>query len=290
MDGLFEYNDILQSPYEAFIETDTKHPWPIKPHWHYYTEIIYVTEGSVDVTINNATYTAGVGDLIIFFPRAIHSMALTGTGRMRYSVLKFDINRLNFSNSYTPKLSSLFFAAEKNVSGYFPAEKIADMKLGNMVDDCVNEFSNKEYGYDLVINSRITYLLVKLLRIWREDGLDTDKMMLEKEDDRTIYNITEYIDAHSAELINIQNLAKMCNMSYSYFAREFKRLYGRSCKEYIEFIKTCKVENMLLFTDFDLNYISQETGFSDSSHLIKNFKKHKGITPKQFKKMHTDDN
>lgn len=289
MYGLFEYSDTLQAPYEAFVEDETKHVWPIKPHWHYFAELLYVTEGSINVTINNVSYTANVGDLIVFFPRAIHSIALTDDPNIHYTVLKFDMNWLNFSNSYTPRLSSLFSVAEKSVSGYFPAKCIEGLNLGVIFEDCVNEYSTKEYGYDLIINSKITYLLVTLLRIWRTNGLDTDKIVLEKEEDSTIYNITEYIDAHSNELLNVQELAKMCNMSYSYFAREFKRLHGRSCKEYIEFIKTCKVENMLLFTDFDLNYISQETGFSDNSHLIKNFKKHKGITPKQFKKLHLGD-
>lgn len=288
MYGLFEYSDTLQFPYEAFRENESKHNWPIPPHWHYFAEIIYVTEGAVNVSINNVSYTAKVGDLMVFFPRAIHSISLADEPNIGYSVLKFDMNWLNFSNSYTPRLSNLFNVAEKSVSGFFPAETIAHLGLDRIIEGCVNEYAAKEYGYDLVLKSRITYLLVNLLRIWRANGLDTDKIVLEREEDRTIYNITEYIDAHSNEPLNVQELAKMCNMSYSYFAREFKRLHGRSCKEYIEFIKTCKVENMLLFTDFDLNYISQEIGFSDSSHLIKNFKKHKGITPKQFKKMHTD--
>ena len=80
----------------------------------------------------------------------------------------------------------------------------------------------------------------------------------------------------------------MCNMSYSYFAKNFKQYYGRSCKEYIEFIRVSKAADLLLFTDFDLSYISQETGFSDSSHLIKIFRKWKGVTPKQFKKQHME--
>jgi len=72
-------------------------------------------------------------------------------------------------------------------------------------------------------------------------------------------------------------------MSYSYFAKSFHNLYGRSCKEYIEFIRISKAEELLLFTDCDLSYISQETGFADSSHLIKTFRRLKGMTPRQYK-------
>ena len=42
------------------------------------------------------------------------------------------------------------------------------------------------------------------------------------------------------------------------FAKNFKQYYGRSCKEYIEFIRICKAEDMLLFTDFDLRKQEKE--------------------------------
>ena len=67
-------------------------------------------------------------------------------------------------------------------------------------------------------------------------------------------------------------------MSYSNFARSFRQLYNQSCKEYIEFIRLNRVADLLIFTDLDLNYISQETGFSDCSHLIRSFKQWKGMT------------
>lgn len=51
-------------------------------------------------------------------------------------------------------------------------------------------------------------------------------------------------------------------------------------------MKIFKVEDFLLFTDFDLTYISQETGFSDCSHMIKCFKKYRDCTPKQFRTKH----
>ena len=127
---------------------------------------------------------------------------------------------------------------------------------------------------------------MQLIRIWREQGFDTDQAINNSSEVDSIHSITEYIDAHAGEPIKVEDLADMCNMSYSYFAKNFKQYYGRSCKEYIEFIRVSKAEDMLLFTDFDLSYISQETGFSDSSHLIKIFKKWKGVTPKQFKKQH----
>ena len=96
--------------------------------------------------------------------------------------------------------------------------------------------------------------------------------------------ITEYIEQHIGEDLRVEELASLCHMSYSHFAKSFREHHGRSCKKYIDFLRLCKVENMLLFTDFDLNYISQETGFSDCSHFIKAFKETHGMTPKQYRR------
>ena len=79
----------------------------------------------------------------------------------------------------------------------------------------------------------------------------------------------------------VQQLAEMCHMSYSNFARLFRENYGRSCKEYIKYIRLNKAQDLLLNSDYDLDYIAQETGFFDCSHFIRTYKKWRGITPKQ---------
>ena len=82
----------------------------------------------------------------------------------------------------------------------------------------------------------------------------------------------------------LKRTSEKCNMSYSGFAAKFHDLYGMTCKEYIEKMRIFKAEEYLLFTDNDLAFISEKTGFADTSHFIRIFKKHRGITPKQFRK------
>lgn len=76
----------------------------------------------------------------------------------------------------------------------------------------------------------------------------------------------------------------MCHLNYSHFAKLFRENYGRSCKEYIEYIRMNKAQDLLLNSYFDINYIAQETGFYDCSHFIRQYKKWRGITPKQERK------
>lgn len=288
MQYLFEYSDTLNSPYEACLFDTNVMPFPVRPHWHYFMEMVYMREGIGRIESDGVSYILEKGDMILFHPEAVHAIYSADDRPLKYEVLKFDVNKLYTENSYAPKLRIILSSANQNSKAptFFKSHETEHIPIADIFEECRRELDEKEYGYDILVHNKICYLLVSLIRIWRENGFDTDVAAGTASEVSSIHAITAYIDAHAGEPVKVEDLAEMCNMSYSYFAKNFKQYYGRSCKEYIEFIRICKAEDMLLFTDFDLSYISQETGFSDSSHLIKIFKKWKGVTPKQYKLQH----
>lgn len=285
MNYLFEQNDILNSPFEAFLFDTKKEVFPVQAHWHYFTEIIYMLEGTALIECNEEEFALQPGDLIVFHPQALHSIYTASREPLKYAVIKFDINSLHINSNYTPKLGSIFKSAVGNSKApiFFTVDSFNDFPLDYVMNKCIHEVAHKDYGYDIRFQSMISSLLIEILRVWRKNGFNTDMASLAPSDSDSLNTILEYIDEHSNEVIRVEYLAELCHMSYSYFAKKFHELYGQSCKEYIEFIKISKVKDLLLFTDFDLNYISQETGFSDCSHLIRIFKKKVGVTPKQYR-------
>lgn len=285
MQYLFESSDSLNAPYEGFLFDTRIHGFPIRPHWHYFMEILYILEGSAYIDCNNDTYILEPGDLILFHPKDIHSIYTSTNLPLKYYVIKFDINRITSSSTYAPRFRTIFHNARGLACApiHLPDDIIRSTLIPRLVADYVVELQKKDYGYDMVANAQLCALLTTVLRLWQQNGFDVEKATSGGEPLDTIYTITDYIDKHSSESLKVEDIARLCNMSYSYFAKTFREIYGQSCKEFIEFIRVCKVEDFLLFTDYDLNYISQETGFSDCSHLIKTFRKLRGITPKQYK-------
>lgn len=289
MNYLYEHTDILNAPIEAFLYDTQTAPFPIASHWHYYVEMIYVMEGTAWVTCNQNTYTIHSDELIFLPPEAVHSIYTTTPIPLRYVVLKFDANRINLSADYLPKVHSVFrsITKEQTLPITFKQEDFSDFSMQEFFTHCVREMEEKRYGYDCYLSSSISLLLLQLFRVWYQCGFASQLESYEKDDDYSIHDILLYIDAHSHEKIVVEDLADMCHMSYSYFAKMFKQLYGQSCKEYIEAIRLRKAENLLLFTNHDLTYISSETGFSDCSHLIRIFKRKYHMTPKQYRLAHT---
>lgn len=332
MQNLFEYTDGLNHPMEAFHHVLCPGNFPILPHWHYFIEIIYMLEGSIEATCADAVYGLHTGDLIIFCPQKVHALDIlydptisyglnpqktasqcrlyedapvpkinaqhnaiypisntetTVSGNIRYEVLKFDLNFLNANNRFKTNFSKTLVRAFETDPGniYFSADALQQYPIADWMASCIDEMSTQQYGYDIAAGSVTSMLLTTLLRIWLRNGVkpnDTAHQLAVGS--RAFEEITQYIDHHCSEALQVQDLAAHCNMSYSYFAKLFRQTYNQSCKEYIEFIRINKVMDLLRFTDLDLTYISQETGFADCSHLIRTFKKHKGTTPKQWRK------
>ncbi len=207
-------------------------------------------------------------------------------GGISYQVLKFDLNFLNANNNFQAQFSHGLMRAFRNnpENIYFSRKMLQDFSVDKMIESCISEIKEQRYGYDMIVSSIVTTLLTSLMRVWLNRGLRPEEIIQGSiSSNKEFEEITGYIKKHYNETLQVQHLADRCNMSYSYFAKLFRKTYNQSCKEYIEFIRLNKVQDLLRFTNLDLTYISQETGFSDCSHLIRTFKKKIGTTPKKWR-------
>jgi len=284
MNQLFEYGDIINRPIECFYFNSEHNRFPVRAHWHYYMEVLYMQEGTATIVADNITYHLFPGDLILFHPQSIH--AIDSDAPIRFAGFKFDINVMNQFQSSSLKLRNIFRNAKaNNMPIYFPAGSMNGFDAFLTFHKCIDEIHHQSYGTWQLVQCRINELLIAIIRQWIADGFVIDDISYH-EDTYDIYTITEYIDQHLSAELTVPEIAEACNMSYSYFAKKFPAVYGKTCKEYLEERRLYKVEEYLLYTNFDLNYIAQETGFSDCSHMIKSFKKKHNETPKKFRDIH----
>ena len=286
MDELFEYSDSLNAPFQTF-----RGNWrTVKPHWHYFTEMVYLVKGVLYTEVDNHQYTLNPGDMIIFHPKQIHSFldipaknTDNADEELLFYGIKFDDMILSNTTPGSPKLPILLTNVSKENIPYnlITAEELKYNPVKLFFENCIWETNNKQFGYDIKVASTISLIITELMRIWMKRGLKLSAKTSFDQFSSKDFSVLEYIDQHSAENISIEKLANRCGMCYSNFAQQFKAQFGKTCKEYIEFVRICKADTLLLYTDKTLDYISQETGFTDASHFIRTYKKIRGITPKQ---------
>lgn len=93
----------------------------------------------------------------------------------------------------------------------------------------------------------------------------------------------QYIGTHLAEKLDTETLAGLCGYSNSYFSRLFHRTYGVTATQYILQQRLECAKHLLEQPEQSIAQIAESTGFSDSSHFIKLFRKTYGETPNVFR-------
>jgi AraC family transcriptional regulator len=93
--------------------------------------------------------------------------------------------------------------------------------------------------------------------------------------------VIEYIYANIDSKITLDELALIAGLSAFHFVRMFKISTGQTPHQKVIDIRITLATDMLCKGKSQL-YVAQECGFVDQSHFSRTFKKHHGITPKQF--------
>lgn len=83
--------------------------------------------------------------------------------------------------------------------------------------------------------------------------------------------------------LSLVDYAKLCNRSLSSFKRDFYAAYKTNPGHWLLMKKLSYSHRLLLTTDKSVNDITIESGFENSTHFSKAFKKHFGLSPVQYR-------
>lgn len=98
--------------------------------------------------------------------------------------------------------------------------------------------------------------------------------------------IREYIQGHFQEDLSLSLLSERFHFSPQYIAKKFKELYNTTVMTYLTEIRMEKAQSLLRFTDKPVSEIANSLGYDDENYFGKVFKKHQGVSPLQFRKLH----
>ena len=134
----------------------------------------------------------------------------------------------------------------------------------------------------LYIESLTQALVIHLLRHYSEVAqifTPENRSLTSKQLQQAI----DYIHTHLDRDLSLSQIAKIINISPTYFSSLFKRATGTSPHQYVIQQRVERAKLMLSKTDLVIADIALQVGFSSQSHLTQQFKRLTGVTPKQMR-------
>jgi AraC-like DNA-binding protein len=93
-----------------------------------------------------------------------------------------------------------------------------------------------------------------------------------------------FIDANIDQRITVDLLARLANLSVSYFVRAFKRSVGVTPHEYLMRRRVELAVQLLSETDLPLSEVAHAAGFGDQSHCARRLRQYVGMTPRAYRR------
>ena len=256
--------------------------FPVAPRTHYFSEVLLFRKGTCRVTRGSITHDMKPGELLYISPLVRHSIDSADGKPVVFDVVKFSATRLREIPSYLSDLRAIALdAVHANLPVQMTAEETSTWHLDRIIDECVLECRRQDFAWDLQTRALIYLLITGMTRFW----ITKRKSFTEPapQDPDPILDIPAYIEQHISEPLRVEDLARRCSLSYPWFAKRFREFFGLSCKQFIEHIRTETVEQYLVYSELDLADISARTGYTDCSHMVKDFRRMTGMTPGQFR-------
>lgn len=281
--GITRYNiddhNILNVNYELLYISKSKfeNDWHSTAHFHPFTEIFFITNGSGNFHLDDKIVNVTKGDLVIINPNCLHTeKSNTSKEPLEYIVL--GIENFIFAQHGT---SSLLCNTEVTQELYTILHYDRISVLLQFFDPLINEIENKPQNYEVVCKSIITLLIIFLSR-GSSQGLDVNNTSKEPLNIECM-KIKNYLDSHYSDNITLEKLASICHVNKFHLVHSFTKQVGVSPINYVINKRIDEAKTLLKTTNYSIRDISSIVGFSNSSYFSQMFKKITGFSPKTYK-------
>ncbi len=255
-------------------------------HIHDELEIIYIMEGSMIFYVGSDTVPVRQGSIIIINSLTAHSSEVEGEQCTKISLLQFDpaviYNPSVVRHKYLlPFLQNQSFRYSLINAANFP-------QYSHMVElllEINHEFMSKGIAYEILIKSN----LYRILNILYRNKILTYNLINDHEKDQFLLErltpVLDFVGKNYKEQITLLDVCRLLNLNYNYFCRLFKTAVGKPFVQYLNFVRVSEAERQLVMTEKPVTDIILDTGFSSLSYFNRVFKKMKGFSPSEYRKL-----
>ena len=271
---------------EFFLQSTPATCTACEPHIHSSLEMLYVTEGSYSVMVDDTPYSIEKGDLILFRSDTVHTVVAKESENNTYYVIKIPPTFfISLSGGeFGVKYGMHFAFNRKEYKCLWTRSELENSEMQHILAIMEKEFNSPDYASELVIKLKIMELITAILR-----QCHTEDTHIDTRSASLVYSVMSYVQKNYAEDIDEKELSRNFGMSYSYFSRTFKKVTGISFKNYLNRVRISNAERLLFSTGNAVSEIAIACGYNSISYFISVYRSMMGITPYKALQSATSD-
>ncbi|MDR0886217.1 MAG: AraC family transcriptional regulator [Clostridiales Family XIII bacterium] len=250
-------------------------------HWHPFVEILLCLSENNEVTINFTDYILNTNDLVIIYPGDLHSLRNIDENAFVLVQLPMDLLMImsEFSSNY-----HIFY--QYHCIKYNPTSIDSD-KMISLIKELPSLYYSEIPFKEVRIYSLLLELFIKLgqycINAKKEDLSNNESVEY-----KTVMLITDaclYISQNCTKALTLDDISHHVGFSKFHFAHLFKTYMNMTFIDFLTAERIKKAESLISNPKTPITDIAFDSGFSSLSSFNRAFKKHKGISPSEFRKM-----
>lgn len=237
-----------------------------REHCHQEIELLYVLEGSLDVSSPNEHRHMGEEDILVINSNKYHQVRasediLYAKFLIRYNVLEDMFQR-----------QGIIFWCDSTKND---CERFEELRAALKLLLRYQGKNQMDFGY-LTLSYRILDILTGNFLV---RTADEQLSVRDSRFEQRIRQITHYIQANYMHQISLKELAEQLYLSEAYLSRFFKKYYGVNFREYLSNIRLHHAMDMLFYSDWPITRIAHENGFPNADAFTKSVRRVYGEPP-----------
>lgn len=272
-------------PMEVYTDEVSKYPegyiiW----HWHKECELIYVLEGTVEFCTGRGNYVLQQGEGAWIVPQMLHMMSSLAPGECTMCAILMDSSLLyGFPDSRIHRQFVKPLLEQTAADTYlFRPEVPWQKEILEHILRCYRLNEEKSFGYEwemLILLQQAGFLLAQNTRELPRaaDGSLSEHYVRVKK-------AMEFIHANYSRKLYLKDIADAIPISRCECCRSFQKIIRQSPVDYLITYRVQMAQYLLSHTSKSVLDIALETGFSNSSHLTRMFRRQLHCTPLEYRK------
>ena len=252
----YELHHIGSSEY---LKKEQNENFSYPPHLHNFLELLIITDGEMEIKINNENYLLHKNEAVLIFPNQLHSLSSKKSKHLLFI--------------FSPKIVQAFTV---KYSDMLPSKP-----QFSLTKDMVSRLKRLEPSDSII---EIKGLLYSVCADFEKSA---EFKIFSQGNNSLLMQIFSFVDKNFKTECSLSDVAKATGYDHSYISRLFKRLTNMSYNNYVNICRLNHASYLLKNTDISILECSIESGYQSLRTFNRNFKEYFSVSPLEYKKANT---